>query len=92
MAYLLQQFEDHGIDADSLCDAYCGTASGWSEKEAGAAYAGDMAEELGLINADARWPHTCIDWEDAWRELELGDGYALIPAADAGTFHVVRSV
>lgn len=92
VAYLLQQFEDHGIDADSLCDAYCGTASGWNESEAGAAYAGDLAEELGVIDADARWPHTCIDWQDAWRELELGDGYALIPAAGAGTFHVVRSI
>lgn len=94
VAKLLQAFDDHGITEETLCDAYCGTAQGWSEEQAGADYAQGLAEELGLAEqiGNGGWPLSCIDWQAAWRELELGDGYALIPADGAGTFHVVRSV
>ena len=34
-------------------------------------YAQDMAEDCGLILADAKWPNTCIDWEQAARELQM---------------------
>jgi hypothetical protein len=90
-AVLLDQFDDHGITADSLCDAYCGTADGYSEAQAGADYAQELADGNGLIDREPAWPYTCIDWQDAWRELEIGDGYALIPATP-GSWHVVRSV
>lgn len=33
-------------------------------------YAQELADELGLIPSDARWPATCIDWEQAARELQ----------------------
>ena len=33
-------------------------------------YAQELAEECGLINDDAQWPATCIDWEQAARELQ----------------------
>ena len=92
VARLLQELDAHGIDSEDLCDAYCGTASGWSEERAGATYAEDLAEELGAIDAELRWPHNCIDWAAAWRELVMGDGYALIPSDRAGEFHVIRSV
>lgn len=92
VAALLQSFEDYGITEETLCDAYCGTVDGWSREQAGAAYAEQLADECGDLEREARWPFTCIDWQAAWRELEIGDGYALIPAASAGTFHVVRSV
>ena len=66
--------------------------NGYSEAEAGTDYAQILADEIGAINPELAWPHTCIDWEDAWRELELGDGYALIPANSHGRWHVVKAV
>ena len=32
-------------------------------------FAQSTAEDLGLINEEASWPYTCIDWEHAAREL-----------------------
>lgn len=32
-------------------------------------YAQQLAEDLGLIDDNARWPATCIDWEQAAQEL-----------------------
>jgi len=90
-AELIQAFEDHGIEAEQLCDAYCGTADGYSEAQAGADYAQTLADDIGAINRELAWPHTCIDWAEAWRELEIGDGYSLIPET-ASSWHVVRSV
>jgi len=34
-------------------------------------YAQDYAEDIGAINSDASWPYTCIDWEQAARELRM---------------------
>lgn len=34
-------------------------------------YAMDFAEEIGAIPADNRWPCTCIDWDQATRELQM---------------------
>jgi len=66
-----------GIDVDNYEDYYQGEAEGYNATEAGADYAAQLAEDLGSIQTTAHWPHTCIDWELAWRELELGDGYWL---------------
>jgi hypothetical protein len=35
-------------------------------------YAKELAEDLGLIKADAGWPNNCIDWGRAARELRVG--------------------
>lgn len=32
-------------------------------------YAEELADDCGLIPKDAQWPLTCIDWEQAAREL-----------------------
>jgi len=32
-------------------------------------YAREMAEDCGMIDNNATWPQTCIDWEQAAREL-----------------------
>lgn len=32
-------------------------------------YAQELAEDCGMIPADAQWPNNCIDWEQAAREL-----------------------
>ena len=34
-------------------------------------YAQEFAEEIGAIPDDASWPATCIDWEQAARELQM---------------------
>jgi antirestriction protein len=33
-------------------------------------YAMELADELGAVPADAGWPCTCIDWDQAARELQ----------------------
>ena len=35
-----------------------------------ATYAEELADDLGLIPKDSRWPATCIDWERAADELK----------------------
>ncbi|MEQ8262283.1 antirestriction protein ArdA [Pseudohaliea sp.] len=39
------------------------------EFESDREFACSMAEDLGLLQEDAQWPHTCIDWDYAAREL-----------------------
>lgn len=39
-------------------------------------YAQQLADDLGLIDDNARWPATCIDWDQAARELKH-DYYAV---------------
>ena len=33
-------------------------------------YAQELAEECNMIDTNAKWPMTCIDWEKATRELQ----------------------
>ena len=89
-AELIQAFEDHGVKAENLCDAYCGTADGYSEAQAGADYAQTLADDIGAIPADMPWPISNIDWAGAWRDLSY-DGYSLIRETSS-SWHVVRSV
>ena len=68
-----------GVDPDTYEDCYQGEAEGYSSEQAGADYAQQLADELGLPPKldGASWPMSCIDWEAAWRELEIGDAYWL---------------
>jgi hypothetical protein len=34
-------------------------------------YAQELADDIGAIPRDAGWPCTCIDWEQAARELQM---------------------
>ncbi len=34
-------------------------------------YAQELAEDIGAIDRNASWPNTCIDWEQAARELAM---------------------
>lgn len=43
----------------------CGFVAEYYFKE----YAMDLAEDIGAINHEASWPNTCIDWNQAVREL-----------------------
>lgn len=33
-------------------------------------FAQEEADSLGLISSEVKWPYTCIDWEQAARELQ----------------------
>lgn len=33
-------------------------------------YAQELADDIGAINSDAGWPNSCIDWDQAARELK----------------------
>jgi hypothetical protein len=76
-AALIAELEADGIDPDNVEDAYQGRAEGVTEERAGADYAQQLAEDLGVKLDQMEWPLTCVNWEDAWRELQLGDGYRL---------------
>ena len=77
-AALIAELDADGIDPDTVEEAYQGRAEGYSEERAGADYAQQFAEETGDINwKTLRWPLTCIDWDAAWRDLKMGDGYRL---------------
>ncbi len=34
-------------------------------------YAQELADDIGAMDTAATWPHTCIDWEWAARELQM---------------------
>ena len=34
-------------------------------------YAMDLADDIGAVSADAHWPNSCIDWDQAARELQV---------------------
>ncbi len=34
-------------------------------------YAQELAEDIGAVDRNASWPNTCIDWEQAARELQM---------------------
>jgi len=41
-------------------------------------YAQNLAEECGMVDTNARWPMTCIDWEQAAEELQMDYSNILI--------------
>ena len=67
----VEYYDDDIISAGIACDvsisnideAYAGSFNSHED------FAEDMAEQLGLINIDASWPYTHIDWEQAASEL-----------------------
>ena len=74
---MLFRSDADGIDPSTAEDSYQGRTEGWSEERAGADYAQQLAEDLGVKLDQMEWPLTCVDWAAAWRELEIGDGYRL---------------
>jgi hypothetical protein len=90
-AELISRLDADGLDPDNIEDAYQGRAEGWSEERAGADYAQQLAEDTGAWAGKHVWPLSCIDWEDAWNELRLGDGFRLHDIG-GGDWLVFRSV
>lgn len=52
-----------GISLSDFEEAYQGEYS--SDEN----FAQELAEQLGEIDRNAHWPHNCIDWEHAAKEL-----------------------
>ena len=87
---LLSACEDEGIQPDQLCDALQGITTGWTEDCAGRNYAMELADECGSVPDNLAWPLTCIDWDQAWREL-WHDGFRLY-SGPSDTWFVMRAV
>jgi antirestriction protein len=75
VAEWVDDYDYDGIEkALELCEeAYSGSF------DSDEAFAEDMAEQTGALRGDNVWPYTCIDWEQAARELMYDyteiDGY-----------------
>lgn len=96
LADVIRELEADGIDCDNFQDAYCGETEGYEEEVAGRNYAEQLAEELSPSfeldrTGSIPWPFRHIDWDDAWRELQTGDGYR-VHRISGETWAVFRSV
>ena len=88
-AELIAELIAGGIDPETIEDSYLGQVEGCTEERAGAAYAEQLADELGDYKP-TQWPYYCIDWDQAWRELRF-DGHWL-QSTGGGDWLVFRSV
>jgi hypothetical protein len=85
-AYWINQDDTMGLDADELAElaalkALAEEAEGYADDWRHGAqliresyfedYARELAEETGAITGTQCWPLTCIDWEQAARELAM---------------------
>ena len=61
-----EEFDGDGYPVQLIADSY------FQE------YAQDLAEECGMVDTNARWPMTCIDWEQAAEELQMDYSNILI--------------
>lgn len=94
-ADICEQLDDISDDEIDAYDAYLGlvgadygTPEGFRDSYQGEwdseeDFARELAEDLGLINDDATWPNSCIDWEEAAGELFMGD-YASVRGHGSG--------
>ena len=61
----------------ALADEASGYAADWPHGETlirdsyFKAYAMELADDIGAIDNNASWPLTCIDWDQAARELQM---------------------
>lgn len=88
-AELIAELIAGGIDPETIEDSFLGQVEAVTEERAGAAYAEQLADELGDYTP-TQWPYYCIDWEQAWRELRF-DGHWL-QSTGGGDWLVFRSV
>lgn len=64
---LLDELRGNGGDEQWRGDWYPVTLIRYSRFED---YAKELAEDIGAINRDAKWPNNHIDWESAAKELQ----------------------
>lgn len=79
LAAIVAELDALGVTPDNAEDTFQGEAEGYSEAQAGADYAQQLAEELGILPRPDRveWPCYYIDWAEAWSELQA-DGWSLV--------------
>lgn len=65
---LLHELEGYGGDEQWRGDWYPVTLIRDSYFEE---YAQELAEDIGSVTGSEQWPHNCIDWERAARELQM---------------------
>ena len=53
-------------------------------------FAQELADDLGVIPSEYSWPTSCIDWEQAARELFMGDYFST--DCPTGGVYVFRSI
>ena len=72
---ILSELASYGGDEEFDGDWYPITliADGYFQE-----YAQELAEDCGMVDTSARWPMTCIDWEQAARELQMDYSNILI--------------
>lgn len=91
-AFFLQSAEEAGLELSGIGDGFRGEAEGLTEEAAGAFFAQDLAEELGAVDFQKlSWPLTCVDWEQAWKELSMGDGFSASPSHKFGLFWIFQA-
>jgi antirestriction protein len=88
-AATVEEMERAGIDLEAAA-AYIDDRGEWDASNFEDSYAGEfdsmeefaqqLAEDIGALNEFLVWPHNCIDWEHAARELSydyslLGDRF-----------------
>jgi hypothetical protein len=88
-AELIAELIAGGIDPETIEDSFLGQVEAVTEERAGAAYAEQLADELGEYKP-TQWPYYCIDWDQAWRELSF-DGHWL-QSTGGGDWLVFRSI
>lgn len=54
-----------GVDIDNIDEAYQG------EYKSDADFAEETAEQLGYLDGKNSWPHNCIDWDQAAKDLMM---------------------
>jgi antirestriction protein len=101
VATVAQLLEEHGAAfaawySNESRDIADDLGSMFEEEYAGewssvADYAEELAEDMGGVPDDLSWPLSCIDWERAGRELELGGDIWTVQTADFGVY-VFRGV
>lgn len=96
LADVIRELDSDGIDCENFQDAYCGETEGYEEEVAGRNYAEQLAEELSPSfeldrTGSIPWPFRHINWDDAWCELQTGDGYR-VHRISGETWAVFRSV
>jgi hypothetical protein len=68
--------EDELKALKSLADEASGYAADWQYGETlirdsyFKEYAQELADDIGAVNSNAGWPNSCIDWDEAARQLQ----------------------
>ena len=73
------------VDVEDFRDCYSGTYDSCTD------FAYQLSENVGVMpDGLMPWPLTCIDWEQAWRDLQISGEYSA-DAASSGGVHIFRS-